>query len=675
MKKTHKLLILLALVCTLVVCGMMTANAKLDVQESYYYDTVTGVLTIKKMNLDSYPLGVATTPWYTYRNSIQEVVFADTVTEISRHAFKNMSVKEVVVGKNITTIGKNAFQDSSLETITFSDSVTLIEESAFDGCNLKNVTFNEGLKTIEKKAFNEIETLQSVKFPSTLTSIGEKAFHNCDVLKSVEFGEGSGLTIGTSAFEYCRKLADVNFGYGLTSVGTRAFFSCYALKTINLPDTTKTISAAAFAYTNATIAYLGANVSSVENNAFSNCNYLKTITYGTKYTAAGTVDYENYPNITTLYFLGTEEELEATGSKNLYSPDNIYYSHEHTYTDTVVIEQTCVDYGKLSRLCFCGHRCSAPIDPDGVHDYNIIIEHRVPNCLDWGYLHAKCYCGAETKGSLKRDYNNHIGNTTTVNQVEATCHSDGYTGDTYCDMCKRTSITGSVIPATGDHKYVKDSVTTEPTCTATGIELQKCSNEGCSATRNQTIPATGHSFTTKVTNRCVAATCNAKGLDVYQCHCGETKETELPINKYNHTGGVEYRNGYAENCGDPGYQGDIYCLGCGSYRGRGMTINPTGNHGSIYIQGDYKENCGNDGYTGNKYCSVCKNLIESGEKIPATGKHNDSNHDGVCNTCGKDSTVSCNHMCHKGGFWYKFCLFFWKLFKMNKTCSCGMYHY
>ena len=66
---------------------------------------------------------------------------------------------------------------------------------------------------------------------------------------------------------------------------------------------------------------------------------------------------------------------------------------------------------------------------------------------------------------------------------------------------------------------------------------------------------------------------------------------------------------------------------------------------------------------------------------PAKG-HSDSNADGQCDVCGKDlgsPASKCNCACHKEGafskFIYKILRFFWKLFGMNKSCSCGNVHY
>ncbi len=75
-------------------------------------------------------------------------------------------------------------------------------------------------------------------------------------------------------------------------------------------------------------------------------------------------------------------------------------------------------------------------------------------------------------------------------------------------------------------------------------------------------------------------------------------------------------------------------------------------------------------------CSLCnEKYIES---IPQT-KHTDNNNDSICDICNeKLPKPSCGHICHKNGIakiFYKIALFFWKLFKTNQTCSCGISHY
>ncbi len=78
------------------------------------------------------------------------------------------------------------------------------------------------------------------------------------------------------------------------------------------------------------------------------------------------------------------------------------------------------------------------------------------------------------------------------------------------------------------------------------------------------------------------------------------------------------------------------------------------------------------------YCTICGDwFVEITEK--ATG-HKDANNDGYCDNCNEDIAPEkhCTHICHKGGisrFFYKIARFFWKLFKINKECSCGAMHY
>lgn len=75
-------------------------------------------------------------------------------------------------------------------------------------------------------------------------------------------------------------------------------------------------------------------------------------------------------------------------------------------------------------------------------------------------------------------------------------------------------------------------------------------------------------------------------------------------------------------------------------------------------------------------CSLCnEKYIES---IPQT-KHTDNNNDSICDICNEKLPMSsCGHICHKNGIakiFYKIALFFWKLFKTNQTCFCGINHY
>ena len=81
--------------------------------------------------------------------------------------------------------------------------------------------------------------------------------------------------------------------------------------------------------------------------------------------------------------------------------------------------------------------------------------------------------------------------------------------------------------------------------------------------------------------------------------------------------------------------------------------------------------CTSNGQT--VYTCTCNDTYT--EIIPTTG-HNYEN--AVCTECGDSKADDCSHLCHKSGFMgfiWKIVQFFWKLFKINPVCECGMAHY
>jgi hypothetical protein len=87
------------------------------------------------------------------------------------------------------------------------------------------------------------------------------------------------------------------------------------------------------------------------------------------------------------------------------------------------------------------------------------------------------------------------------NVWDATCGTDGYTGDTFCDDCGMLISAGTVIPATGNHSYTSE--VTEPTCTEVGCITHTCTN--CGDVYIEEIPATGHSFVDGECEHCGAS--------------------------------------------------------------------------------------------------------------------------------------------------------------------------
>lgn len=238
----------------------------------------------------------------------------------------------------------------------------------------------------------------------------------------------------------------------------------------------------------------------------------------------------------------------------------------------------------------------------------------------------------------------------------------GYTITRTCDVCGTVEVEDV---AAGTHNLTKKVYESEKDCTKDRYIYYACTI--CSHTDAEVtidgvtykyisvdvIPASGECKWTAWNT--VKATCIAEGSQSRSCIvCGNTENIVLPI--VAHTVVVE--GGYAATCDKAGKQEYAYCAvpGCPYAKG-GKPI------GAV------------PGYE--KYAN------SKGEVINALN-HGDYNNDDYCDNCGRYEGVNidgtnCNCVCHKqNGFMkliYKFMLFFWKLFGINKTCCSASVHY
>ena len=103
-----------------------------------------------------------------------------------------------------------------------------------------------------------------------------------------------------------------------------------------------------------------------------------------------------------------------------------------------------------------------------------------------------------------------------VQAEEATCTEGGYTAGKYCNDCGQYIEGHEPVAALG-HTFGSWTVTTAPTCTATGTEVRKCAN--CDETETQSVAATGHSYASVVT----PPTAADQGYTTYTCTaCGDS---------------------------------------------------------------------------------------------------------------------------------------------------------
>lgn len=156
------------------------------------------------------------------------------------------SVKSVSVADGITSVGDNAFYDCS---------------------NLAGVSLPDGLAEIGSNAFRDCEKLEEIALPSSLSVIGERAFY-CSGLKNASI-PACVTSIGADAFGWCAELESfsvdsLNANYSNDENGV--LFNKNKTELIKYPSDNFSASYA-----------VPETVTSVFENAFENCYYLKNI--------------------------------------------------------------------------------------------------------------------------------------------------------------------------------------------------------------------------------------------------------------------------------------------------------------------------------------------------------------------------------------------------------------
>lgn len=192
---------------------------------------------------------------------------------------------------------------------------------------------------------------------------------------------------------------------------------------------------------------------------------------------------------------------------------------------------------------------------------------KLPTCTEQGEKTYKC-----TDEDCDETYIESIPatghkNTRVIDQKDATCESEGYTGDTYCDDCKQVIKAGKAISPTG-HVWDNKTLKKAPACESEGIVEYTCKT--CNQTKEELVAPTGHLNT-------------------------------------------EIRNKKTATCEEEGYTGDTYCTTCNKKLKDGQTIPKTDHNWTIKETPATCESDGSRTYT----CDTCKETKT--ESIKATG--------------------------------------------------------
>ena len=122
------------------------------------------------------------------------------------------------------------------------------------------------------------------------------------------------------------------------------------------------------------------------------------------------------------------------------------------------------------------------------------------------------------------------------------------------------------------HSYTS-VVTTEPTCTTTGLRTYTCS--GCGDSYTEVIPALGHNYTSAVTTE---PTCTTTGVRTYTCsRCGDSYTEVIPLAAHKYT--TVRENEVAPDCIHAGSYDEVEkCSVCGNVKSRTTKTVPALGH-------------------------------------------------------------------------------------------------
>ena len=582
--------------------------------------------TLKYLDMSECKITSIASKRFNQTRSLINVILPDTITKIDNNAFYLTNIKTIYVPSYIKTIGSSAFTTGGYSYYIIPDFYTDSESAA-----IKTWADSKGYTCTVLHTEHSFDTVMA------------------DMSKEPDC-KNDGTSLNTCVcgnFEYkaVASTGEHNFvkGETVTVTCTQDGYSNYTCSTCGATEIKDKVTAPGHDYDDWNIEKAPTCLDKgVESSACETCGNVET------------------------------REIPAKG---------------HSYKVTVT-DPTCSEKGYTTYKCACGDSYKTDEVPALGHNYEVWNVNQAPTCLDKGVESSAC----ETCGNIETREIPAKGHSYKVTVTDPTCSEKGYT--TYKCACGDSYKTDEV-PALG-HNYEVWNVNQAPTCLDKGVESSAC--ETCGNIETREIPAKGHSYNKTIKD----PTCSEDGYTIYKCACGvsytadkvsaighsySSKVTEAPtctkdgVRKFTcaNCGGTYTEkiiaNGHsyvyvekkASTCSEPGYEAYEYCEKC-SY----TTFKELAAIGHNYNKTVTAPTCTAKGYTTYK-CACGYSYI--GDEVNALG-HSDTNADGACDSCGNSVDCSCN--CHKTGFMafiWKIILFFNKLFKTNKTCTCGVAHY
>lgn len=698
MKSFRKILLLLALVFTLAMTCVVMSNATTYKDDYFTYTTVTGGVSISSAD-DDYMTGEIVIPEtyktddltynvvaiaakaFNYCEEITSITIPESVTKIGDEAFMGCDgLVKVVIPESVKYIGNKAFKYCDrLTDITLPDVGYFGEEVFYGSKKIKSVTLSTGMNIVEKLP----TTVQDITIGDKITEL--KKITNLPNLKTIKIGNGI-TELGDYEFEECTNLTDITFGTGITNIGHSAFSTCEKLENVYVPDieswininfNTKMSTPMCFAEN----LYIGGELATdivipegttkIGEDTFYNVSSIKNVTLpdGIK-----VIEYGAFENAEGLETINLPDSLERIGEYAFRLCKGL--------TKIVIPEKIKKIPTGAFDCCFGLKEVTIPASVTS------IASSAFSSCANIENVYA-----ADLESWLKIDFSGYSSNPAFysenlyfggkkvtdvvipagVSEVKK-CAFAGYENlksvtipDSVTKIGERafegTGLTSVIIPGSVEtigERAFKDCGSLENVIILEGVKaIEYQAFSGCRNLPGLTVPASVTSLGDYVLNNSTKTVhyLGSKRISSYgtEVHC---IPTVIP-----------------ESCYDGPYSTASKCQICADWIAKNDRREL---HDFRNYKTNYDASCLKDGTKTavcERYgCTIRDTIVDVGTKK----EHSDSDKDGVCSVCKTDYTKGCGHICHKGGiegFFYKIARFFWKLFKTNEVCSCGMYHY
>lgn len=272
--------------------------------------------------------------------------------------------------KNIRWIKSETFKNcKNVTTVTFLQSGSLDVESigdyAFEGCSsLKTIIIPKYVSEMGSKVFQDCTNLESIRISASVSKIGSRMFAGCPNLKSIVVEEGnekydsrencnaivetatntlvcgtenstipSTITaIGNGAFAETG-LKNIVIPEGVTSIELQAFENCQDLESVTLPQSLKKLGYHVFANSGLTSLVIPEGITYLPQGTFNGCKNLETVTLPT---TLETIEYNAFSNsgLTSIFIPKGVTNISSTSFNYCGKLSTISVSDENTTYDS-----------------------------------------------------------------------------------------------------------------------------------------------------------------------------------------------------------------------------------------------------------------------------------------------------------------------------------------------------